>query len=250
MRDDRAIAAPHAGGAGKIKLDRRPAAVTLVVAATIALATGCGGSGGPESSVNGCQIQANTSCPGGDLSGADLAGADLSGADFSKAKLEGTNLSGADLTEATLTEALIVDADLSDADLTKANLTGATITGTYLDGATLCGTVRTNGTTDDSSCPASTDTTSPEVEAKVATFVLGDFTCPEDSGDGSLPVSWTTQNATAAELGVDGETVSDTGPSGSEEIHVPCDGESHDVSITALSDAGAGETESHEVSSR
>jgi len=69
------------------------------------------------------------------------------------------------------------------------------------------------------------------------------------ASDGSLTVSWTTQNATAAEIGVDGEAVSETGPSGSTEIQIPCDGETHDVSVTALSDAGAGETESKEISS-
>ena len=70
-----------------------------------------------------------------------------------------TNLSGANLTEANLSGAQIIDADLSDADLTRANLTDATITGTNLDGATLCGTTRTDGTVDDTSCPATTDTT-------------------------------------------------------------------------------------------
>ncbi|MBM2822915.1 MAG: pentapeptide repeat-containing protein [Thermoleophilia bacterium] len=234
-----------------MKLDRTLAVVTLATTALIVIATGCGGSGGPESSVNGCEIQAGTSCPGADLSSADLASADLSGADLSTATLEGTNLSGANLTKANLSGAQIVDTDLSDADLTGANLTGATITGANLAGATLCGTIRTDGTTDDTSCPPpSTDTTdTTSVDAEVTTFVVGDLMCPEDSSDGSITVSWTTENATAAELGVDGETVSDEGPSGSAEIQVPCDGEPHDVSVTALSDAGAGESASEDVSS-
>lgn len=234
-----------------MKVDRTLVVVTLAATALVVVAAGCGGSSGPESSVNGCEIQAGTSCPGADLSGADLASADLSGADLSTATLEGTNLSGANLTKANLSGAQIVDTDLSDADLTGANLTGATITGTNLAGATLCGTIRTDGTTDDTSCPPpSTDTTdTTSADAEVTTFVVGDLMCPEDSSDGSITVSWTTANATAAELGVDGEAVSDEGPSGSAEIQVPCDGQTHDVSVTALSDAGAGESASEEISS-
>jgi hypothetical protein len=237
-----------------MKLDRTLTVVTLATTALIVIATGCGGSGGPESSVNGCEIQAGTSCPGADLSGANLASADLSGADLSTANLEGTSLSGANLTRANLSGAQIVDTDLSDADLTGANLTGATITGTNLAGATLCGTIRTDGTTDDTSCPPpSTDTTdttdTTSAAAEVTTFVVGDLMCPEDSSDGSITVSWTTENATAAEIGVDGEKVSETGPSGSKEVQVPCDGQPHDVSVTALSDAGAGESASQDVSS-
>lgn len=237
-----------------MKLDRTLAVVTFVATALVIVATGCGGSSGPESSVNGCEIQAGTSCPGADLSSADLASADLSGADLSTSNLAGTNLSGANLTRANLSGAQIVDTDLSDADLTAANLTGATITGANLEGATLCGTIRTDGTTDDTSCPPpSTDTTdttdTTSAAAEVTTFVVGDLMCPEDSSDGSITVSWTTQNATAAEIGVDGETVTETGPSGSAEIQVPCDGQAHDVSVTALSDAGAGGSASKEISS-
>ena len=130
----------------------------LVVAIAAFAIVGCGGSDGPDSSVNGCVIQAATACPGADLSGADLEGAELSGADLSSTNLQDTNLSGANLTETNLSSAQIVDTDLSDADLTRANLTNATISGANLDGATLCGTIRTDGTTDDTSCPASTDT--------------------------------------------------------------------------------------------
>ena len=235
----------------------RTLVVVLAAAAMAVLATGCGGSSGPESEVNGCQIEPATKCPGADLSDADLAGADLSQADLSGTNLQGTNLSGANLSEANLSGAQMVDADLSDADLTRANLTGATITGTNLDGATLCETTRTDGTTDDTSCPASTDTTDTTetettdttADAAVTSFVIGTLTCPEDGSDGSVTISWTTQSATAAEIAVDGETVSEAGPSGSMEIQVPCDGAAHQVSVTAMSDSGAGETETKEVSS-
>lgn len=232
-----------------MNLGRTLAMAIFVATALVVVATGCGGSSGPESSVNGCEIGAGTSCPGADLSGADLASADLSGADLSTANLEGTNLSGANLIRANLSGAQIVDTDLSDANLTSANLTGATITGANLEGATLCGTIRTDGTTDDSSCPPRTETTDTTSAAAVTTFVVGDLVCPEDSRDGSITVAWTTQNATAAEIGVDGETVSKTGPSGSKVVPVPCDGETHDVSVTALNDAGAGDSASEEVSS-
>lgn len=37
------------------------------------------------------------------------------------------------------------------------------------------------------------------------------------------------------------------GPDGAKELSVACDGETHEISTTALSDAGAGVTESKEV---
>ena len=231
----------------------------LVVAlALVALASACGGSDGPES-VNGCEIQAQTSCPGVDLSDAELEGADLSGADLSGATLAGTNLSDANLSEANLTDAEITDADLSDADLTGATLEGATISGTNLDGATLCGTIRTDGTTDDSSCPSSSDTTATTettgtdttggTAAEVTSFTVGDLDCPSGGADGSVGVSWATEAATAVRLEVDGAEVGSAGPSGSAELAVPCDGADHEVSVVPLSDAGAGEADSETVSS-
>jgi Pentapeptide repeats (8 copies) len=224
----------------------------LVVAIAAFVIVGCGGADGPDSSVNGCVIQAATVCPGADLSGADLEGAELSGADLSSTNLQDTNLSGANLTGTNLSSAQIVDTDLSDADLTRANLTNATISGANLDGATLCGTIRTDGTTDDTSCPASTDTTDTTdttATAEVTSFALGVFDCAAGATEAPISVSWSTQSATAAELAVDGETATETGPSGTTEIQIPCDGEAHEVSVTALSDSGAGETESKEVSS-
>ena len=185
-----------------------------------------------------------------------------SGANLTNANLEGTDLSGANLSEANLGGAQIVDTDLSDADLTGSNLQDATITGTNLDGATLCGTIRTDGTTDDTSCPASTDTTDTETtdtektetttetsEATVTSFMVGELSCPSGGGDGDVAVSWTTNAATAARIEVDGETAEDAGPSGTATVAVPCDGEDHAVSLTALGDEGEGETESRTVSS-
>jgi hypothetical protein len=226
---------------------------TLTVVFATAVLAGCGGSDSTET-VNGCAIEPSTSCPSADLSGADLEGADLSRASLSGANLTETNLSGANLTEANLTGAQIVDADLSGADLTKANLTGATITGTSLDGATLCGTTRTDGTIDDTSCPASTDTTDTGTTtteasaAEVTSFDVGDLTC---GGATTAPVSvtWETENATAVEIDVDGINPSGFGPSGTTAVVVPCDEASHTITITPQSDAGQGEPESKDVSS-
>jgi hypothetical protein len=235
--------------------------VLCIVSAVVAtgLLAGCGGSGGPES-VNGCAIEPSTSCPNADLSGADLGGVDLSQATLTNANLEGTDLSGANLTEADLSGAQIVDADLSDANLTSANLTGADITGTNLDGATLCGTTRTDGTVDDTSCPASTETTATtettdttettettvSVAPEITTFDVGDLSCGAAS-TAPVTVSWEAMNATAVEIAVDSFSPAGFGPSGSTSVVVPCDGESHEITITPRSDAGLGEPESKDV---
>ena len=226
--------------------------LTVVVVAVLA---GCGGSDGPET-VNGCVIEPSTTCPNVDLSGADLEGADLSRATLSGTNLEGTNLSGANLAEADLSGAQIVDTDLSDADLTSANLTGATISGTNLDGATLCGTVRTDGTVDDTSCPATGETTVPATtettttavsDAEVTSFDVGDLTC-DAATTAPVTVSWETENATAVEIAVDGGAPAGFGPSGSTNVVVACDTASHTITITPRSDAGLGQPESEVVS--
>jgi len=224
--------------------------------AAVALVAGCGGSG-TQGSVNGCTIERATSCPNADLSGADLSGADLSGATLTGANLAGTNLSGANLTEADLSGAQIVGANLSDANLTSANLTDANISGTNLDGATLCGTTRTDGTVDDTSCPATTETTdttetietttTTASEAQVTTFDVGDLSCGAAT-TAPVTVSWETENATAVEIAVDNFSPAGFGPSGSTSVVVPCDGASHTISITPQSDSGQGETETKDVS--
>ena len=229
---------------------RRALQLTLPVALAAAALSGCGGSDGPDT-VNGCVIEPSTGCANIDLSGADLEGADLSGATLSGTNLQGTNLIGANLTEADLSGAQIIDADLSDADLTSANLTGATISGTNLDGATLCGTTRTDGTVDDTSCPASTDTTETTTTtasaAEVTSFDVGDLSC---GGATTAPVtvSWETENATAVEIAVDGGTAAGFGPFGSTDVVVPCDDASHTISVTPRSDSGLGEPETKDVS--
>ena len=227
----------------------RLALIALVLAAGLA---GCGGSDSTDE-VGGCTIAPATQCPSVDFTGADLGDADLSGANLSAANLTDVNLSGADLTQANLSGAQIVDADLSEANLTSANLTGATITGTNLDGATLCGTTRTDGTTDDTSCPATTDTTdttdtSATPEAEVTSFDVGDLDC-EGATIATVSVSWETENATAVDIALDTAAPSGFGPSGSTDISIPCDDAPHAITITPQSDSGPGVPQTEEVSS-
>ena len=238
---------------------RRTVLWVLTTACATVLLAGCGGSDGPET-VNGCVIEPSTSCASADLSGADLSGADLSRATLSGANLEGTNLSDANLTEANLAGAQIVDTDLSGADLTSANLTDATISGANLEGATLCGTTRTDGTVDDTSCPASTDTTettdttdtsetttTETSPAEVTSFDVGDLKCGAAT-TAPVTVTWETESATAVEIAVDSFTPANLGPSGSANVVVPCDDASHTITITPRSDSGPGEPESEDVS--
>ena len=223
----------------------------LSVALAATTLAGCGGSDSAET-VAGCVIEPGTQCPNVDLSGAELEDAELSGADLSGATLERTNLSGADLSAANLSGAQIVDADLSDADLTDANLAEATITGTNLAGATLCGTTRTDGTTDDTSCPASTDTTGTETTdtsdtAEVTEFELSELDCGAAT-TGPVTVTWETENATAVQIAVDTASSTGFGPSGSTTVVVACDDAPHAITITPQSDTGPGVPETKEVS--
>ena len=224
----------------------RLALIALLAAAALA---GCGGSDSADE-VAGCVIEAATQCPNVDFTGSDLEDADLSGANFSGANLTDVNLSGADLTQINLTGAQIIDADLSDADLTRAILTGATITGTNLDGAVLCGTTRTDGTVDDSSCPATTDTTdtTETSEAEVTSFDVGELIC-DGAGNVPVSVSWDTENATAVEIALDTDQPTGFGASGSTEIPVPCDDAPHAITITPRNDAGVGVPETKQVES-
>ena len=72
--------------------------------------------------VNGCTIEAGTSCVSADLSNANLTNANLTNANLTGANLTGANLTGADLSDANLTGADLSDANLSYANLTEANL--------------------------------------------------------------------------------------------------------------------------------
>ena len=228
--------------------------LTLIALAAAAALAGCGGSDSADE-VAGCVFEASTQCPNVDFTGADLENADLLGANLSGANLTDVNLSGADLTQSNLSGAQIIDADLSDADLTRANLTGATITGTNLEGAVLCGTTRTDGTVDDSSCPATTNTAATETtdtsatsEAEVTSFDVGDLEC-DGAVSVTVSVSWETENATAVDLAVDTAAPLGFGPSGSTDVTVPCDDAPHAITITPRSDAGPGVPETEQVES-
>ena len=226
----------------------RLALLALILAAAL---TGCGGSDTTDE-VGGCAIEPATQCPNVDFTGANLEDADLSSANLSGANLTDVNLSGADLTQINLSGAQIIDADLSEADLTRANLTGATITATNLDDAVLCGTTRTDGTVDDTSCPATTDTTDTTAtsasDAEVTSFDIGDLTC--DSAENvSVSVSWETEDATAVAIALDTAAPTGFGPSGSTDISVPCDDAPHAITITPRNDSGAGVPETQELSS-
>jgi Pentapeptide repeats (8 copies) len=235
---------------------RRAVAVLVLTGGLLIALAGCGGGGTKE--VNGCRIEANTSCPGVDLTDADLSGEDLSGADLSGATMRETNLSDANLTEANLTSAQITDANFQDADLTRANLTDAVIEGTDLDGATLCGTIRTDGTTDDSDCPSSggatTTTTTTATTGTTATTSTGinpnlpeivsldapaSVKCPQGTAQVSVTVSWATRKATELTWQVDGQQID--GPtelSGSGPFAFDCSAAQHTYSIRASNDRG------------
>lgn len=83
----------------------------------------------------------------------------------------------------------------------------------------------------------------------MTTFDVGELDCPSGASTGSVAVMWATETTTAVELSLDGQLENTAGPEGSATLQVPSDTDTHEVSITARNDAGAGETESREVSS-
>ena len=190
---------------------RAPVQVVATAVAVAFVLVGCGGS--DTESVERLHDRAGDAVRRTSTSRARTSPAPTSRALCSRARTSrAPNLSGANLSEADLSGARIVDTDLSDADLTSANLTGATISGANLDGATLCGTTRTDGTIDDTSCPASTDTTdtattettetTEAAQAEVTSFELSDLDCGSAT-TGPVTVTWETENATAVEIAVD-----------------------------------------------
>ena len=94
--------------------------------------------------VNGCTIEAYTSCSNSDLSGAylnsvDLLNAELINTNFHYADLSGAVLWGANLTNANLSFSVLSGANLSDANLNHSDLTAADLYYTDLSGANLSG---------------------------------------------------------------------------------------------------------------
>ena len=100
-----------------------------------------------------------------------------------------------------------------------------------------------------SESPSTQTTTTVASAAKVRSFDVGDLSCSSGAATAPAEVSWVTENATAVEIGVDSFTPAAFGPSGTAMVTVPCDGKSHEISITPQSDSGPGEAETKEVSS-
>jgi hypothetical protein len=228
-------------------MSRYSSVMVLFGAAVVLALTACGGGGTTE--VNGCEIEPNTVCQGADLSGADLSGEDLTGANLSRADLTDADLSNANLTEANLAGARIVDANLDDSNLTRTNLEGATILDTDLAGTTRCGTIRTDGTIDDTSCPSSGGTTTTTVTTTTtaaAPEILSwtgppNANCQADTEVVTLTFRWRTRNAEAIDFEVDGVppgASAGAGPSGSIDLPFECSKASHTYTLTASNAAG------------
>jgi hypothetical protein len=95
-----------------------------------------------------------------------------------------------------------------------------------------------------------TDTASTATEAaaaEVTSLDVGDLKCGAAT-TAPVAVTWTTANATAVEIGVDSFSPQGFSPSGTTNVVVPCDDESHTITITPQSDAGTGQPESTDVS--
>lgn len=194
--------------------------------------------------VGDCQIEPGSDCRADDLAGAHLHRADLHGANLSLADVKNANLSvanlrkvdfkranlaGADLRYAHLNGANLTDANLANADLTYASLKGATVTNASFTGATLCGTIRTDGTIDNTGCPKSpTPSPSPSPSGGLA---ITKFDVPTKAdclkqGKPTVPLSlsYATTGAKKVEIQAEKQTVaSGLPPSGSTRIRIPCD---------------------------
>jgi hypothetical protein len=104
-----------------------------------------------------------------------------------------------------------------------------------------CGGSRGSGT------DTTESTTTEAAAAEVTSFDVGDLTCGAAT-TAPVTVTWATANATAVEIGVDEFSPQGFGPSGTRDVVVPCDDESHTITITPQSDAGTGQPESKDVS--
>src|SRR5262249_8654004 len=92
-----------------------------------------------------------------------------------------------------------------------------------------------------------TESTTAASPAEVTSFDVGDLNCGAAT-TAPVTVTWATASATAVEITVDSFSPKGFGPSGTTDLVVPCDDESHTITITPQSDAGAGAAESKEVS--
>ena len=81
----------------------------------------------------------------------------------------------------------------------------------------------------------------------MTSFDVGDLNCGAAT-TAPVTVTWTTANATAVEIAVDEFSPQGFGPRDTTDVVVPCDDESHTITITPQSDAGTGTPETKDVS--
>jgi hypothetical protein len=99
------------------------------------------------------------------------------------------------------------------------------------------------------------DTTTGGGGSTAASVTIDSFTVEESAtcnGDnGTVKAEWTTTGAESVEFSVDGQPVpADAGQplSGSGDVPVPCDGSSHEVTLTASGSGGTSTSDSKQVS--
>lgn len=96
-----------------------------------------------------------------------------------------------------------------------------------------------------SACGNGDDDSGPEIES----FDVPSSADCSGADEGTVEVSWTTENATEVVLFVDDEQVaSGADPSGNDDVDVPCDGEDHDVKLEARDDDGNTDEQTASVS--
>ena len=84
--------------------------------------------------------------------------------------------------------------------------------------------------------------------AKVTSFGVDDLRCGA-AVTAPVEVTWSTEGATGVGIAVDDFSPAKAGPSGTMTITVPCDDNSHQITITPLGESGIGEAETHNISS-
>ena len=85
--------------------------------------------------------------------------------------------------------------------------------------------------------------------ARVASLEVGDVSCGSAT-TAPATVTWATEEATGVAIAVDDFTPKSFGASGSTDVVVPCDDESHEITVTPRNDSGPGEPETEDVSPR
>jgi len=120
--------------------DFRRIALTASIAASLAVAAGCGDDAGKAKAP--CVAPSG---PGVVWASCSLAGADLTEANLSNAVISQVDLSNADLTGADLTGATIEKVEFEGAKLAGADFTRATISGGTIQKGVFCNTTMPDG---------------------------------------------------------------------------------------------------------